>query len=115
MLKIRSSDRIEYIDPDHEDSRTLFDLSKGGACCLFARRVERGAFVKVTLDTLELRARVSYAVERRDGHRVGMQFWNVSGAQQKVLDELVERFSRGVPIRCRVSDEAPAAEGARQG
>jgi c-di-GMP-binding flagellar brake protein YcgR len=110
MLKVRSSERIEFIDPEHEDTRTLFDLSKGGACILYNKRVERGAFVKVTLDALELRARISYAVERTDGYRIGMQFWNVSGAQQKALDELVDRFSRGVPIRCRVSDE-PAVGG----
>lgn len=110
-MKMRSNERIEFIDPAGDDSRTLFDLSKGGACCLYPRTVERGAFVKVTLDQLEVRARVSYAVERKDGYRIGLQFWNVSGAQQKQLEELVESFSRGVPVACKVDPDSAHAPG----
>jgi len=106
MLKARTSERIEYVDPD-DGRRELFDLSKGGACCLHHRPLERGAVVNMAVETLELQARVSYSVERTDGFRMGLQFWNVSGAQQKHLDDLVERFSRGVPVRCRIISDTP--------
>jgi c-di-GMP-binding flagellar brake protein YcgR len=101
MLRARTSERIEYVDPD-DSRRELFDLSKGGACCLFDKQLDRGAIVKVQVETLELQARVSYSIQRTDGYRMGLQFWNITGAQQKHLDELVERFSRGVPVRCHV-------------
>ena len=103
MLKTRSSERIEYVDPD-DSRRELFDLSRGGACCLHHKRLQRGNMVSITVETLTLRARVSYVVERTDGFRVGLQFWELSGEQQKLLTDLVERFSRGVPVRCRIAE-----------
>lgn len=103
MIRKRASERIEYLDPGGDESRVLFDLSKGGACCLSKTKLEKGAFVRLTLDGLEVKAKITYSIERTDGYRVGMQFWRVSTEQQREIDALVERFSRGVPIRCRLA------------
>ncbi|MBD3242334.1 MAG: hypothetical protein GF331_17210 [Chitinivibrionales bacterium] len=100
MIRKRASERIEYLDPGGDESRVLFDLSKGGACCLAKTKLDKGAFVRITLDDLMVRAKITYSIERTDGYRVGMQFWRVSAEQQRAIDALVERFSRGVPIRC---------------
>ncbi len=111
MIRKRASERIEYLDPGGEESRVLFDLSKGGACCLSKTKLDKGAFVRLTLDGLEVKAKITYSIERTDGYRVGMQFWRVSTEQQREIDALVERFSRGVPIRCHLE----SSEGAESG
>jgi hypothetical protein len=101
MVRQRAEERIELLNPG--DGNVLFDLSKG--CCLYPRKLEKGAFVRITIDTLTLRARITYSIERTDGCRVGMQFWGVSGPDLKHLEDLVDRFSRGVPLVCNVEAE----------
>ena len=97
MVRQRINERIELIDPSGDENRVLFDLSKGGACCLFSSRLEKGTLVRISLDDLQLQARITYSIDRTDGYRVGMQVWHVSAGQQKEIDGFVERFSRGVP------------------
>lgn len=106
MVKKRASERIEFIDPGGDDHRVLFDLSKGGLCCLYSRKLEKGDHVRVTLNDMQVRAIVSYAIERTDGFRMGMQFWHIRVDEQKQIDALVEQFSRGVPISCRIEEAA---------
>ena len=100
----RSSDRIEFLNSD--DEITLFDLSSGGACCRHSKMVPTGTVLKLTINELRLSSKVVYVQERRDGSRVGVQFFDVPADKQKVLNELVEKFSRGVPITCLVEDDA---------
>jgi c-di-GMP-binding flagellar brake protein YcgR len=104
MDQKRSSERIEFLN---DESVTLFDLSSGGACCRHAKMVAIGALLKVRVNDLNLNAKVVYTQERSDGARLGVQFLNVPAEKQKVLDELVGKFSRGVPITCVVEDDTP--------
>ena len=77
MVRQRSEERIELVNPG-EGHSVLFDLSKGGACCLIARKHDKGDFVRIALESLVLRARITYCIDRTDGWRTGMQFWGVS-------------------------------------
>jgi hypothetical protein len=107
----RESERIEMLSPLGEEKIVLFDLSKGGACCLHDKIKPIGSSIHMTVNDLSLRAKGVYCQERKDGARLGVQFLDGSPAQQKVLGELVEKFSRGVPLKCVVTDE-PAAKKA---
>jgi hypothetical protein len=104
MDQKRSSERIEFLN---DDSVTLFDLSSGGACCRHSKMVAIGTLLKLRVNDLNLSAKVVYTQERRDGARLGVQFLNVPSEKQRLLDDLVEKFSRGVPITCTVEDDTP--------
>jgi hypothetical protein len=104
MARQRANERIELLNSGDEQ-RVLFDLSKGGACCLYSKKLDKGQYVRITLDDLQLRARITYCIDRTDGYRLGMQFWSLDQAQQKGVDALVERFSRGVPVGCRLEED----------
>jgi hypothetical protein len=64
--------------------------------------------VSVRISDLTLKARVVYCQERTDGFRLGLQFTGVTGDQQKMLKDRVEKFSRGVALSCAIVD-APAS------
>jgi len=100
----RTSERIEYINLDGEEAKSLFDLSTTGVSCLFKRKLAGDAVVSVKINDLVLKARVVYCQDRRDGFRLGLQFVEVSGEKQKTLNDRVEKFSRGVAIACAIVD-----------
>jgi hypothetical protein len=110
MVKRRANERIQVLNAEQTQS-VLFDLSRGGACCLYSKKLEKGAFIRLRMGGLVLRARVVYSVERTDGHRMGVQFWGTGASEQKELDGLVDRFSRGVPLTAGIEEEvAPKQE-----
>jgi hypothetical protein len=100
----RSSERIEHINNDGETERSFFDLSTTGICCLFNRRLAVNSFVAVKINDLTLKARVVYCNERKDGFRLGLQFIGVAEEKQRMLNDWVERFSRGVGLTCAIID-----------
>ena len=105
--KDRSSERIEHLEPNAE-RQNFFDLSTGGVCCLSKRSYDTGASVKVRVGDSDLAARVAHCTTRTDGFRIGLQFVNLTPAQQSRLGQLVERYSRGIPLSCGIV-EAPGA------
>jgi hypothetical protein len=102
-MKDRASERIEFINLNGSNEPMLFDLSKTGVCCFSARKLDKGAVASLTINTLSIKAKVVYSQERTDGFRVGMQFFEVSAEQQKILNDLVDEFSRGVPLSCAIA------------
>jgi hypothetical protein len=104
----RSSERIENINLDNARDKSFFDLSATGVCCLFGRRLADNSSVSVKISDLTLKARVVYCQERTDGFRLGLQFTSVTGEQQKMLKDRVDKFSRGVDLSCAIVD-APAS------
>jgi hypothetical protein len=103
-MKDRASERIEFLNLNGSNEPTLFDLSKTGACCYSVKKREKGSIAQVKINTLTVKARVIYSQERAEGFRVGLQFFDLTLDQQKLLNDLVEKFSRGVPIFCRIED-----------
>jgi hypothetical protein len=103
-MKDRASERIEFINLNGANEPALFDLSKTGVCCFSAKKKEKDGVATVRLNDMALKAKVIYCQDRTDGFRLGMQFQSVTADQQKKLDELVDKFSRGVPIACTVEE-----------
>jgi len=101
-MQDRASERIEFLNLDNGNEPTLYDLSKTGACCFCAQKKENGAIVRVVVNTLALPAKVVYCQNRTSGFRLGLQFTNVSTEQQVTLNDLVDKFSRGVPLTCSI-------------
>jgi len=96
-IKKRGSERIQFLNV-HSEAHELFDLSTTGACCRCDQRLAADDIVKVRVKDLVLRARVAYCIERTDGFRVGMEFLEVTSEQKVRLREIVDRYSRGVPV-----------------
>jgi hypothetical protein len=103
-MQDRASERIEFINLNGGTEPTLFDLSKTGVCCGHNVKKEKDAVLMVVINNLRIRARVIYCQERTPGFRLGMHFESVTPDQQKTLSDLVDKFSRGVPISCRVEE-----------
>jgi len=103
-MQERLDERIEFIGGSEQ---TLFDLSKGGLSCLAQRKFEKNKLITATVNDLSLTAKVVYCIERADGFRTGVQFWNVPQDRKKQLDELIDKFSRGVPMSCTVRETQP--------
>jgi hypothetical protein len=100
----RSNERIEFINLDNQKEQSIFDLSASGVCCLFNRRLADNVSVSIKIGDLALKARVVYCQERVDGFRLGLQFVDVTGEQQKKLSDSVDKFSRGVALTCNIVD-----------
>lgn len=103
-MQDRVSDRIENLNFEEAAGRSFFDLSTTGVCCFHTKRFVKDSFVSVNINDLVLKARVVYCQDRQNGFRLGFQFSNVSGQQQNELNDCVSKFSRGVPISCKIVD-----------
>ena len=99
-MKERASERIEFINSD--GTGAIFDISKTGIAFLYDKKVPDDNVIRIQLNDLKVDAKVIYSQERTDGYRLGAQFQNLTAADQMVIDEIVDNFSRGVPTRCRV-------------
>lgn len=103
-MQDRTSERIEFINLSGADEPTLFDLSKTGVCCRHNAKKAKDSLLTVVINALRLKARVVYCQERDSAFRLGMHFESMTADQQKMLSELVDKFSRGVPISCTVEE-----------
>ena len=101
-MKDRKSERIEFLQLNGPTEPTLFDLSKTGVCGFSAKKLEKGAFAFVKINAVRLKAQVIYCQDRTDGFRVGMQFCDLTPDQKTGLGDLVDKFSRGIPISCSI-------------
>jgi hypothetical protein len=103
-MQDRASERIEFLNIGVGNEPMLFDLSKTGVCCRHNVKKDKGAVLMVAFNDLRIRARVIYCQERAPEFRLGMHFEGVTPDQQKTLNDLVDKFSRGVPISCKVEE-----------
>jgi PilZ domain len=103
-MQDRASERIEFINLNGANDPTLFDLSKTGVCCRHDIKQDKGSILTIVINDLRVKARVVYCQERQPGFRLGMHFEEVTPEQQKSLGDLVDKFSRGVPISCMVQE-----------
>lgn len=107
-MQERKSDRVEFIAPHGSGERILFDLSRTGAGCYHSTYREPGSFVVLQMNDLALRAKVVHCLKRQRDYRLGLEFCSALPEQRKRLDELVEKYSKGVPVRCEVRSEKDA-------
>jgi hypothetical protein len=104
-MQDRASERIEFLNLNGTNEPTLFDLSKTGVCCGHSVKKAKDSVLTVVINSLRIKARVIYCQERSPGFRLGMHFEGVTPDQQRALSDLVDKFSRGVPISCRVEEQ----------
>jgi c-di-GMP-binding flagellar brake protein YcgR len=103
-LSKRLSERIENIDSDSLSMQKLVDLSETGVCCLHDKAKEKGSVVQVEINSITARARVAYCAMRGKDFRLGLQFIELSPQVQKQIADMVDAYSKGVPVECRVID-----------
>ncbi len=102
-LKKRLSDRIEFLGSSSSHG-VLIDISTTGACCHHTSAKEKGSPVLVQFNEVLVKARVVYCQQRGEGFRLGLQFAEMSSETQTMIDEIVDGYSRGVPVKCTVVD-----------
>jgi hypothetical protein len=100
----RKSERIEFIGAD-ETTEVLVDLSTGGACCYNDSEKTAGSFIVLNINSVAIRAKVRYCQKKSDRFRLGLQFDGNSTEIQKKIHDLVDQYSKGVPLTCTVLDE----------
>ena len=101
----RASDRIEFLDSNEPGG--IFDLSATGIAFLYSAAKEKDSIVQLEINDFKLEAKVVYSQERTDGYRIGLHFQNLSEESDKNLNELVDKFSRGVPLSCHIVEDIP--------
>jgi len=106
----RKSERIESITPDGSADTMPYDLSKTGVSCFHTEPRDKNSFVVVKINDLLLRAKVIYCQKRDKDCRLGLQFWNILPERQTKLNELVEKYSRGVPVTCQIIEDTSQTE-----
>jgi len=92
----KRKERIEFLQPEAMAEPGLIDLSESGVAIWHPKKQNGNA--TITINDLQLKAKLIYCAEKVGGYRIGMQFMNVTPEKMKVLKGLVEKFSRGVPL-----------------
>lgn len=110
MNQVRRADRVEHLGADPEKPE-FFDLSTTGVCCHSARRHDKDSVVKVQVGELSVRGRVVYCMERTDGFRIGLHFVEQTPEARKAMEDVVEKYSRGVPLKCGIAGEVITKKG----
>jgi hypothetical protein len=101
----RGSERIEYLHPGDSGKKALLDVSITGAAFIYPERKETGSKLVVKIRERQLDAEVVYCQQRLEGYRIGVQFRNVAAGVQEELENVVDEFSRGVPIYCEIVND----------
>ena len=102
----RKSERIEFITPGGSEQMPIYDLSKTGVSCFSPKPKDKNCFVVVKINDLLLRAKVIYCQKREKEYRLGLQFWNVLPERQVKLNDLVDKYSKGVPVNCTIVEDS---------
>jgi hypothetical protein len=108
-MKERISERIEYLCGEDADEEVVFNLSATGVSFLRNKPEDINSIIKLRINNFVLSAKVIYCQKRADGYRLGLQFWQMTSDKQKLLRELVEGFSKGVPVQCSIVNNPPPA------
>lgn len=100
---MRKAERITELAQDVEE---LSDISITGVCLKTASPFRSGSVIRLTMNAgehaLELQARVVH-VRAKDGkHFNGIEFVGLAEKAKDVLTEMVDDYSRGVPIKVRI-------------
>lgn len=102
----RLSERIELLNSG--GSEGLFNLSATGAALFSPESKKKDSRIALEINGIRLEAKVVYCQERTDGFRLGVKFDNLSGDTSREIADLVDKFSRGVPLSCRIVEDIPA-------
>ncbi len=94
----KRSDRIEFLQPEGKKESGLVDLSNTGVGFVHPTDILVETKAKITINQLTLNSKVVYCKETVGGFRIGLHFVGVPAAQIQVIEQLVDKFGRGVPL-----------------
>ncbi len=101
-MKERNGERVLNISND-----ILIDLSTSGIALLLDEPEETGRMLTVHLNELKLNAKVIYSQKRENKFRVGIQFEKTDTDLEVKLIDIIDRFSKGIPLRSYIEEENP--------
>lgn len=101
-MKERNGERVLNIS-----NGILIDLSTSGIALLLDEPEETGHILTVRLNDLKLNVRVIYSQKKENKFRVGMQFEKTDADLEAKLKDIIERFSRGIPLISSIEEESP--------
>jgi hypothetical protein len=101
-VKERNGERIHNLDIN--ETGTFIDLSTSGVAMLLPVAKEKGREVIVCINDLKIKSKVIYCCAKGKKFRVGLHFQNVSSEMCENLSDLIDKFSRGVPVNCILED-----------
>jgi hypothetical protein len=99
----RKSERVEHIAAAGEEEQTIFDLSATGASIFNDASIDEKTVVMLKINDLIVKAKVVYCTDRKEGYRLGLQFWNNDRETRDKLNTIVENYSRGVPVTGKIN------------
>jgi hypothetical protein len=101
MDKIRKAERITHLTPE---TGLLSDISESGACLKLTAPATAGSIIQLELNSmnrvLPVQAKIVHV--RKDGKQAGIEFINLTAEQKQKIADMVDDYSRGVPINARL-------------
>jgi GTP cyclohydrolase II len=101
-MKERNGERVLNIGKD-----ILIDLSTSGIALLLDEPEKTGGLLTVHLNDLKLEAKVVYSQKKEDKFRVGLQFEKTDAELEVKLKDLIDKFSKGIPLMSYIEEENP--------
>ncbi|MFH0921638.1 MAG: PilZ domain-containing protein [Fibrobacterota bacterium] len=102
MDQIRKAERITHLTPE---MGLLTDISETGASLRLTAPTTSGTIVKLELTSmgrvLPVQAKIVHV--RQGAKQAGIEFINMTAEQKQKIAEMVDDYSRGVPISARLA------------
>jgi len=100
-MKERDGERVQNINTITGD---LIDFSTSGVALLLPASKPKDHKVIIFIDELKIDSTVVYSIPKEDCFRIGFHFQKVSNEMLINIGEFVDKFSKGIPLKCRVED-----------
>ena len=101
-MKERDGERIQNLNSD--GTGVLIDLSTSGVAMLLPVAKENGFEVVVYINELKIKSKVIYSIAKEEKFRIGLHFLSVTPDKKTILSDLIDKFSKGVPLKCVLED-----------
>ena len=98
----RDGERIQNLNID--DSGMLIDLSTSGVAMLLSAAKEKNREIVVGINEMKIKAKVIYCIPKEEKFRIGLHFLLVTPDKQTILSDLIDKFSKGIPLKCVLED-----------
>lgn len=104
--KPRREDRIEHIRLYNDDAMSIYDFSEGGVGVFLDRACADGSPFTLRIGVgdlkISLKGNVVHASVFGKQYRTGFKFSDVREDDKSLLHEMVNRYSRGVPVKIQL-------------
>jgi hypothetical protein len=98
----RDGERIQNLDIN--EAGMLLDLSTSGIAMLLPVAKQKDSEIIVGINEMKLKAKVIYSIPKEEKFRVGLHFLLITPDKQTILSDLIDKFSKGIPLKCFLED-----------